>query len=298
MGISGQHGNVVLASALEAVQESTNDAAKTDDEVRNLLEYLRSPIAGRSFDPTGRTLTMMSPAGRRLREEYHLPNIDLTQYLDNALKHGSDPINALIDFFDKYTSDVKSPIDLGTIMGMYFHNQTAAQGFLGLYQNQGIFRQMQTSLSTVSDATLGTDYATARAAPQASVNLLDEEFAQMQRELGQNVIPSLIALGSAANLALGALNWIGSVYTHDFVKPVGTVIGTAAAYADHYVLQDIHPGRYNPGLFNNPGALKPHPIDIHLKVSADGSVTQMPGGTSRPGVNVRVDQGNVLAGMH
>ncbi len=291
MGISGAHGNVVLASALEAIQESTNDSGDTDTELKNLLEYLRSPIASRSFDPTGRTLTMMGPAGRRLREEYHLPNVDLTQYLDAELKHGVDPINAMLDFFDKYTANVKSPIDLGNIFGMYFHNQTAAQAFLGLYQNQDIFRRMQSSLSGVSDTTLRTDYDTARAAPQASVNLLDEEFAQLQRELGQNVIPSLIQLGHAANLALEGLNWIGNTYSNDFSKPVGSFIGSAAAHVAHFFQG---PYNFDGAPLRGAPNQRPTHIDLHVHVDKDGNATAH----ASPGTTTRVDQGNVLTGVH
>lgn len=291
---TGIGGEVQLAAALESSRKAFGTSGQEAADVTDLLSYLSSPTAARFFDRTQRSEDLLSEGDKRLFAKYHIDKLDIPAYLDKKEAAGEGSFDAMMDLAayvqHKLPANV-SGTDQLEIFKALFHNQQAAEAAMGIAQNFDVFKADETALYGVNSGQVQGDFATAISSPQAQVNIVNEQYDEMVRTLGQNVLPSLTLLGGAANVAMKALNEIGHVYDTDFASPVGDAIGTAAAYGNHY----IHPGRYNPALFNHPHApapaQAPQRLDIHLHGLPPGTSATAAGA---PGTSVTVNQGQVL----
>lgn len=270
IGMTGMPADVTTASALETIRKNTGTGGEAATELKEFLMYLHSMMALRMFDRTKRMEDMLGPSGKAIFDKYHIEPLDLPQYLDHERAVGMDPVNALTNYFAKLLEPVKSPIERADLVGAYFHNQAAQDAILALVQYRDDFYKYQSGLSHVSDKTLATDFDTATSGPSADARSFQENLAQGMRMTGR-----------LFDYPIEAGNWIWNPNVQH---------GPPAA-ADH-------------GTGTSSGiTLSPHiPITVNVHVDKDGNAT-VEGGLAgapdvAPGTNVRVNQGNVLTGVH
>lgn len=287
LGAGGLHGEDTAAAALETVRRVTGTSDEAATDVSDLLTYMTSPMATRFFDRTQRSKDLLGQPILNLLAKYHVRPLDAPAYLDSEEEKGVDPLSAMVDYMSSLVTPKMTPTDEAYIFGSILHNQQAAMAMRGLVENKQQFEDDKSILFGVTPQTVTTDYHTASAAPQFQLNVADEQFAELTRTLGKDVIPTMMALGGAADIALKALNTIGGLWTND-----------AVPYLAHNINNPVpmQPGEQN--WFDNL-RYRGHapPTEIHLIVKGDGTVTHVPGGTTQPGVNVSVNQGQVL-GTH
>ena len=293
VGMTGTQGEVEGASDLEVIRRNTGSSDQATTELEDLMVYLHSMMALRMFDKTKRMEDLLGPSGQKILDKYHLKPMDLPDYLNEERAKGVDEVDAITDYFHKILAPIQSPTDRGIVVGAYFHNLGAQNAILALNQYYDVLHQDQQTLSGVQAQTVNTDFQTASQAPQAQMQLYNEQLTQLTRELGRDVLPSLVLLGQGFDALLQAVNAVGDFYSHHIAAPLGGAIGTAAAYTQHY-FDELFPGTYS-GPIVHPERGGPLPPPIHLTVNVDksGNVTAH----SAPGRRVNVNQGAVV-GVH
>lgn len=269
MGMSGLRADVVAASALETIRKNTGTGGEAATELKEFMMYLHSPMALRMFDRTKRMEDLLGPSGEALMEKYHVEPLDLPKYLNDARAKGVDPIDALTDYFSTITSNISSPTDKAAIIGAYMHNHQAQDAMLALVQYKSDFEHYQDALSNVSDKTLADDFWTATSGASADARRFNESASQFGRYAGH-------AIDYLAVEPWNALWNAGGLQGPPAAQP-----GTGA------------------GLQITPTI----PLTVNVHVDKDGNVKVDGGVTGGPmnapaGTSVRVDQGNVLTGVH
>jgi hypothetical protein len=285
----GIGGLVQVAAEVEATHKDYSDSAEDAIDTNDLLSYLASPIAARFFDRTKRSMDLLAPSARALFDKYHISGINIPQYLDSREATGEGSFDAMMDL--AHLVESKLPADIsGTdereIFGALFHNQQAAHAAMAIAENFDVFKADEAKLYDIPSTRVQTDFQSALNAPQGQVNIVNEQFSQMNRELGQDVIPALVNLGSAADIALKGLNLIGDSYSNYVAAPLGSAIGTLAAYTAHEMHEYPNGAQRSRFGYNVP-------MELHVIVSPSGHVDVTPKNVP-PGTNVRVNQGNVL----
>jgi hypothetical protein len=289
LGDTGIKGETDIAAALEASRKDAGTSEVDAIDLQDLISYLASPIAGRFFDRTQRSKDLLGKGTLDLFKKYHIPDIDIPAYLDAKEAKGEDAFDSMMDLAAWINQELPASAtgtDRETIYRSLFHNQQAASAAMAISQNYGVFKADENQLMSVGDGQVQTDFKTAIGSPTGQLNIYQETLVQLERELGQDVLPSLVALGIAAHLAFEALNEIGTLYSNYFAKPVGEAIGTQAAYVAHEFAQ--HPNGAQRSRFGYN-----EPMQIHIKVDGAGNVISA-SGNSPPGTSVRVNQGQVL----
>jgi hypothetical protein len=289
---TGIGGEVQVAAALEAARKVTGTSEEDAIDMQDLITYLASPTAARYFDRTKRSQDLLGAPILDLFKKYHIEGINIPQYLDKKEATGEGSFDAMMDLARLIETELPanaSGSDVREIFGALFHNQQAATAALGIAQNYDVFKKDETLLYGVNDGQVQTDFNTSVNSPEGQLNITNEKFAEMNRELGQNLLPSLNLAGDALNIFLTGLNKVGEWYQTYFAAPVGGAIGTAAA---EFQYQNDHQAPNFLGMRSYRG----HSLDINLNIKPDGSVVHTPGATP-PGVNLKVNQGTVL-GTH
>jgi hypothetical protein len=283
LGDTGIAGEDQAAAALETVRRVTGTSEEDATDVQDLMNYVTSPIAARFFDRTKRSKDLLGAPILDLFNKYHVPDINIPAFLDDEKADGVDSFDAMVDLAQKIYNPKMTPTDQREIFGALFHNQQAAMGALGLVENYGVFKSDEATLAQVNAGTVTTDYQTASGAPQVGLDKFDEQLSETVRMLGHDVNPTFDLLTIALKVFDGSLTLAGNVFD-TITKPLTTAIGTALAYQQHDGL--MH--------YNNPAA--PQTMNVHITVGPDGQVIRalQMGSSPPPGVNLTVNQGQVL----
>lgn len=296
-GMTGLQGEDVVASTLEVIRRNEGNSPQANTDLKDFLVYMHSPMALRMFDKTTRMEDLLGASGRELLDKYHIKPLDLPEYLNDETAKGIDPINAMADYFHNLLAPIASPTDRGTIVGSFLHNQAAQNAILAMtqYYNDspdGLpgFKSLQSTLGAVDPNTVRVDYQTASAAPETMMKKNDELWAQLEREIGNDLIPLFHGLGIEVKGFTVVLEAVTGLMSDYVLKPLGVGLGTTAAYTQHEI--DTHPNGAIRSRFGY-GA----PMELHIKVSPDGTPTSTSVTKAAPGVNVKVNQGQVL-GAH
>ena len=271
MGMKGLPSVVQGASALEIIRRFEPTSGQAENDLKELIMYMHSPMGTRMFDMTTRMEDSLGPAGRRILDEYHVKPLDMPAYLNEERHKGVDPINAVSDYFKTILDHVSSPTDQANLVGDFFHNHQAQQAILALVLNNADFKQDQKMLTGVNEKVVATDFDTAIHTATGDLNTFGENLRQIGRDLGAVFDTDVIRPLNAVMTPINSGFKIFSPETADYKAP--TFMGVREQ-----------------GFHETP----PRPIDLHLTIHQDGRVTPTPGRTA-PGVNLRVNQGNVLA---
>ncbi len=195
-----------LASQLEIVVKASQDPAQAASSFNDLLMYLSSPMAARMFGLTKRSWSLMSPGVQHLMEKYGIHGADLPKILNDASKHGIDPVTAVEQWFQKILAPVKSPTDRAEIIGAFLHNQGAQQAMIALLEHPAEQARILNLLRGTKPGQITTDFGTAMGLPEVTVKKLFEELAQLTRLVGSALTPELRLLNDALAATLWVLN--------------------------------------------------------------------------------------------
>lgn len=299
MGMHGMRADIVGASALEIIRRNTGDSSEAANDLKEMLMYFHSPMALRMFDRTKRMEDMLGPSGEKLLKKYHIQPLDLPDYLNAERAKGIDPIDAMVDYFTEMTKNISSPTDKSDLVGAIMHNHQAQQAILSLMQYHQDFDDFQKKLSHVSDSTLAQDYDVATEGGTPNYKIFQEQWAEKWRWVG-----------GLANDLLGAANGLMEFQygqTHGY-GPNNDIYGPGLDEGDSYLKEQQYDADAangdNPTAAIGPLQITPQipvTVNVHIdksdNVTVDGGVT---GGVMNApiGTNVRVNQGNVLNGVH
>ncbi len=186
LGMTGRGNADMVFAGLETVMKNSSEPQQGAAGFYDMLNYLTGSMARRMFAKQG---------------------IDLPGLMHGAEKAGGNPLDAVLDMLAKRTKGM-SPVQSGEFLHSVLHNQQAEQAVLALLQHHREFMELRGMLHGVDAGTLATDFATASDAPLVQLRIFDELLAQMERRLGQGMVPAL--RGANGLLALFA-HWMGEL---------------------------------------------------------------------------------------
>lgn len=301
-GMHGLPGEITGASALEIIRRNTGDAGEADTQLKELIDYLHSPTAMRMFDRTTKMNDLLGAAGRELLDKYKVKPLNLPEYLNDEEAKGIDPINAMADYFADITKNIKSPTDKGFVIGAFLHDQTAQKAMIALTQYHQDFLDYQQRLAHVSDATLTQDYDVATEGGTVNYKKFEEDVSQDWRGVGGfsndilGDVNSILEFQYGWDHLLGLNNGYGP-NNGGFGPGLGEDSLSAQEEAIDYAKANAKASNQAPLQITPqiPITVNVH-IDKNQNVAVTGGVTG--GAITTPGTNVRVNQGNVLTGVH
>jgi hypothetical protein len=230
MGMGGMKGVVEGASALEIMRRYEGQAAPAENDLKELLMYMHSPMGNRMFDMTSKMKDLLGPAGRALLDKYHIKPLDLPAYLNSERAKGIDPVNAIADYFHTMLAGISSPTDQANLVGDLIHNHQAQSGIIALVQQYDDFKKDQLTLTGVNPATVQTDFTTAMQASGAQVRIFDENMAQLERDLGQGLLPLLTGVNGVLKPFLSGINYLNQNFKLLGQGSGNLLLGITASY--------------------------------------------------------------------
>jgi TP901 family phage tail tape measure protein len=239
LGMNGMQGEDVAAAALEIGRRNTGTSGEAATNLQDLLGYITSPMGIRMFDQTKKMRDLMGAPARRLFEKYHIQPLDMPAYLNAERAKGIDPINALADYFHKMLAGVSSPTDRATIVGSFLHNQQARNGLLSLVQYYDDFHKDQAQLAGVDPKTVQTDFTTAMQGSTSQVRQFDEEMTQLERDLGQGLLPLLRGTNDVLKPLLGYITKLNGEYQIAGVGLGNLALGATASIVAFKTLTSV-----------------------------------------------------------
>ena len=276
MGDTGLKGEIDAAAALETVMRGTNDAGKTSTDLSYLMTYLSSGVAARFFDRSKRSESLLGKPILDLFHKYNIKPLDLPKYMDEEQAKGTDPLDAMIDYMHSIGGQNMTPTDQMFVFNSLFHSTEAATAMTALLQNYDYYHGVKKDLSGIQPGFLDENFRTAIQGDAGQQSGLTTSFEQMYREGG--------------HLVFGA-PWLQGTWLNPAPPSQATLD------ANHPGLSPFNP---NPA----PLTITPNiPLTVNVHVDRDGNV-KVDGGVTGgvmnapPGTSVRVNQGNVLNGVH
>ncbi len=208
LGMRGEGSEDVAASALEILRRNTGQSGEAATELQDLVMYLTSPMGTRMFDQTKKSRDLMSSGVRKIFDKYHIAPLDIPAYLNKEREHGVDPLDAMIDYFHKILTPITSPTDRAFVVGGLMHNQAAQQAMLSLVQYYDDYQKDKQELSKVNPDVVATDFSTAMGGAIVQVRLFHEEMDQLERDLGQGLLPLLKGVNDIAKPFIAAIDLV------------------------------------------------------------------------------------------
>jgi hypothetical protein len=267
---TGFKGEATAAAALEAARRGEPDSAQTVTDMNELLSYMTSPTASRFFDRTQRSKDLLGANIMDIFDKYHIKPLDIPAYFNEERDKGVDPLTAMVDYMHQLGAQGMSPTDEMEVFKSLFHNLSAARAMLALEQNYDDqkdihgnvmpgFKTMSSSLLKVQPSFLDENFQTAIQGDSGGMQNIDTFVTYLDRLYGQNTFGLLAGNNAPSQANLNAMS----------------------------------PGS---NAFNIPITLNVN-VDKSGNVTAAGGVTGAPssmGAPASPGVNVKINQGNVL----
>lgn len=187
LGMSGRSNADMAFAALETVRMNTGDSGTAATNFGDLLRYMTSPTALRSFGGYSR---MMDPITRRMYADGQLHRVDLEQVFASARAHG---VNPLMAFMQVLRDQVKgqSPEQMGFTLGRLLHNQQTADAAKALIQHWDHFTALMLKLKAADADTITQDWITMFRSPAAQLRIFGELLGQITRRAGEGLVPML-----------------------------------------------------------------------------------------------------------
>ena len=186
LGMTGRGSADASFAALETVVKNSADPGTAATNFGDLLHYMTSPIAVRSFKKQ---------------------DIDLPKMYAEAQAKGINPLYAFLGKLDsliKGKGDVQAALTLGKLL----HNQQAGDAALSLAKHKDAFLALTKLLDRVDDTTIKTDYTTARDAPYRQLETSKEGGTQTVRELGRAFTALLVPINFVESTLLEVFSYL------------------------------------------------------------------------------------------
>jgi TP901 family phage tail tape measure protein len=220
LGMTGRGSADIAFASLETVMKNSSQPNQGAANFFDALHYITSPIANRSF---------AKQAG-----------IDLPKLLRNAEKQGINPLYAVLGKLDQRTAGM-GHIDKTEFIGKLLHNQEAGTAIVSLLEHKAGFLDLKKRLDAVGKDTLDTDFATGFAAPLIQLRKVEEDLAELNRTLGESLLPMLKAVAVALWPITTALNYMNEHFPVTTHVILGTVAGLLALAAIVTVVTAVMP---------------------------------------------------------
>jgi hypothetical protein len=180
LGMKGRPAADAAFAALETVRMNTGDAGTAATDLNDLLNYLTSPFAQRSFAKAG---------------------IDIGAVLRKAEAQGINPFDEINALLRKQTNGM-TPVQLAQTLGLDVHNMQGRDAAVALLQHSEHYEQLRRLFAGIDAGTLSRDFITAFKAPEVQMRIFSEELHQLNRRVGEGFSPLMMR----ANLGL---KWLG-----------------------------------------------------------------------------------------
>jgi TP901 family phage tail tape measure protein len=220
-------------AAMETIIKNVSIPSEAATDDTDMIHYIGTTHAERSFLQMSR---MLMPQMRAIFDKYGVKPADLYAMEDQAVAEGKDPIQTVLDFVHDATKNM-TPTDRNAVISDYFTNQQGGDAVRSIMQHWDTYQTDYSTLRNIGQSQLNDDFNSANAAPQAGLNRFDESLSQFNREIGQILIPDFELLGAALRAFTAGLQTISGIFNNLVATPLGTALGTTAAYAAHEMNQ-------------------------------------------------------------
>lgn len=248
-------------AAMETIIKNVSIPSEAATDYTDMIHYVGSQHAMRTFMQMSR---MMMPQMRELFDKYDIAPADILSMQNEAVAEGKDPIQTILDYVHQVTAKM-TPTDRNAVISDYFTNQQGGDAVRSLMLHWDGYQGDISTLKGIGQDTLDSDFKAAVQNASGDMNLFAENLSELNRNFG------------------AMLNYL-------VIQPANAIISPGY----------LAPPTGNPNLDGPPPGSQFTPrtgyqipnLEIHLKVDQSGTVTGASSPT--PGVNLKVNQGQVL----
>jgi hypothetical protein len=202
LGMTGRRAADTTFAALETVMRGSSQPGQAAVNLTDLLQYIRSPFAGKHFAKQG---------------------INLHNVLERGV-HQGDVLGAVLDAVRTKVKG-KDLVGFAEEFGKLFHNQQAGSALLTMTQQRGEFEKLRAQLDKIDSGVVDRDFISAFDAPSIQMRIMSESVEQLTERLGQGFLPVLKYI----NFALLDLNAGLKAATEHYPRLTAYVLGGFAA---------------------------------------------------------------------
>lgn len=228
MGLTGRGNADMVAAGLETVVKNATQPNQAAADYRDFLVYLNSP----QFNMAGARLGFKKriEASQWLFDKYHIRPVSFWRLEDQAKAHGQNEVSYMLNYFHRITAKM-TPGDRAKYLRTVFGNQQSAQTVQSILLHWKSYQETIKLLGGVSSKTGAQDFATALKGANTSVDRFHEEIKQLERDIGQGLLPALKGVNVGLNLFLKGINGLNKVEIPVLKTGLGDLaVGAAGAY--------------------------------------------------------------------
>ncbi len=202
--MQGRSSANVLFAALETVMKNSSEPSQAATNLGDAMRYMTSRPGISAFAKHG---------------------INLPGLIDNALKKGINPLDAVLSKVQQLTKGM-SIGQAAKLFSALFHNQQAGDAVRALLQHVGEYTKLRDDLAKVDQRTVDRDYESGHDAPLIQLNLFREALTQATRSLGHGFEPALKTFNVGL---LRAVKWFDELQEKHPDATAGVLTGVAGA---------------------------------------------------------------------
>ncbi len=203
-GMHGRGAADSIFAGLEVAIRTAQDPAQAATNYTDLISYMGSGFAARSFGKAG---------------------IDLHAITHRAVQNGKNPLDAVLDELANKTKGM-SPDEVSNYIGKAIHNQQARMAVIALLQHRDEYDRIKTLLDKVSGDVVHADFAEAMRDPIIQVRVFSELVTQLGRRLGEGFTPVLYRINEGLQLLAQGFDRMN---TH-FPRATGVVLEAVGGF--------------------------------------------------------------------
>jgi TP901 family phage tail tape measure protein len=209
LGMKGRGAADTAFAALETIRQNTGDASTAATDLNDLMNYLTSNFAKRSFAHIG---------------------VDIDKYLLDAEKKGINPLDAVLSLMKSRFKGL-SPVAIAQQLGLSVHNMQGRDALVALLQHGQYFDELRALLGGQNADTLDRDFITMFQSPKIQLAIFAEQLGQVTQRMGEGFEPILEKVNLGLSWLSDWLNRLDQQYpgaSGDFMLGIGVLLTTLA----------------------------------------------------------------------
>jgi TP901 family phage tail tape measure protein len=210
LGMKGRGAANTAFAALETIRQNTGDASTAATDLNDLMNYLTSNFAKRSFAHIG---------------------VDIDKYLLDAEKKGINPLDAVLSLMKSKFQGL-SPVAIAQQLGLSVHNMQGRDALVALLQHDQYFDKLRALLGGQNAGTLDRDFITMFQSPKIQLAIFAEQLGQLTQRMGEGFEPILEKVNLGLSWLSDWLNRLDQQYpgaSGDFMLGIGLLLTSLAA---------------------------------------------------------------------
>ncbi len=204
LGMTGRGSADLAFAALETIMRNSPEPGVGATNFRDLLNYITSPTAMRSFALESHA---MSDVQKQFLRQYGITGINVPKLLEDARNHHVDDFTAIMGTLQKKVGGLPPDV-MSEVLGAFFHNQQARDAAVSMLQHIPEYLDMRKRLAAADPAMLERNFTDANAAPQKKLDLVTEKLTQLTRMAGSAFMPILLILNDGLTGFMSLLDGI------------------------------------------------------------------------------------------